>query len=165
MTPRRLREVFEVNFFGAVDVADEFAPVLQGQRRGALLNVLSVLSWLAIGDGYSATKAALWSASNTQRLLLAEQRRPWSTSLYLGYTDTPMTANVDAEKNDPADVVAQAYAGWPPASTRSSPTTSPARSRPDWLLRSRPRTRRSPRRRGSRRRAIRARKTVRLGDL
>lgn len=105
-----LREVFEVNFFGAVDVADKFAPVLQANGGGGLLNVLSVLSWLAVGDGYSAAKAALWSASNMQRLLLAEQGT-LVTSLYLGYTDTPMTANVDAPKNDPADVVAQAYAG------------------------------------------------------
>jgi NAD(P)-dependent dehydrogenase (short-subunit alcohol dehydrogenase family) len=105
-----LREVFEVNFFGAVDVADKFAPVLGRNGGGALLNVLSVLSWIAIGDGYSAAKAALWSASNMQRILLAGQGT-LVTSLYLGYTDTPMTAGVDAPKNDPADVVAQAYAG------------------------------------------------------
>jgi NAD(P)-dependent dehydrogenase (short-subunit alcohol dehydrogenase family) len=105
-----LREVFEVNFFGAIDVADKFAPVLKANSGGALLNVLSVLSWLGIGDGYSATKAALWAASNMQRVLLAEQNT-LVTSLYLGYTDTPMTADVEAEKNDPADVVAQAYAG------------------------------------------------------
>jgi NAD(P)-dependent dehydrogenase (short-subunit alcohol dehydrogenase family) len=107
---KALREVFEVNFFGAVDVADKFAPVLKANGGGALLNVLSVLSWLGIGDGYSATKAALWAASNMQRVVLAQQST-LVTSLYLGYTDTPMTANVDAPKNDPADVVAQAYAG------------------------------------------------------
>jgi hypothetical protein len=31
--------------------------------------------------------------------------------LHLGYTDTPMTARLDVEKNDPADVVAAAYDG------------------------------------------------------
>lgn len=105
-----LRQIFETNFFGPVDVADKFAPVLKANGGGALLNVLSVLSWIALGDSYSATKAALWSATNTQRLLLAEQGT-LVTALYLGYTDTPMTAGVEAEKNDPADVVAQAYAG------------------------------------------------------
>ena len=105
-----LREVFEVNFFGPLEVADAFAPTLKANGGGALLNVLSVLSWIAIGDGYSASKAALWSATNMQRLLLADQGT-LVTALYLGYTDTPMTAGVDAEKNDPADVVAQAYAG------------------------------------------------------
>jgi NAD(P)-dependent dehydrogenase (short-subunit alcohol dehydrogenase family) len=105
-----LRDLFDVNFFGALDVADAFAPILKANGGGALLNVLSVLSWLGIGDGYSATKAALWSATNTQRLQLAQQGT-LVTSLHLGYTDTPMTAGVDAPKNDPADVVAQAYAG------------------------------------------------------
>lgn len=105
-----LREVFEVNFFGPLDVAEAFSPALKANGGGALLNVLSVLSWIAIGDGYSATKAALWSATNTQRLLLAEQGT-LVTALYLGYTDTPMTKDVDAPKNSPVDVVAQAYAG------------------------------------------------------
>jgi NAD(P)-dependent dehydrogenase (short-subunit alcohol dehydrogenase family) len=105
-----LREVFEVNFFGPLVVADAFAPALKANGGGALLNVLSVLSWLGSGDAYSATKAALWSATNTQRLLLAEQGT-LVTGLYLGYTDTPMVADVDAPKNDPADVIAQAYAG------------------------------------------------------
>jgi NAD(P)-dependent dehydrogenase (short-subunit alcohol dehydrogenase family) len=105
-----LRELFEVNFFGAVAVADAFAPVLASNGGGALLNVLSVLSWIGVGDGYSATKAALWSATNTQRIQLAENGT-LVTALYVGYTDTPMTAGLDVPKNAPDDVVSQAYAG------------------------------------------------------
>ena len=105
-----LRALFEVNFFGPLAVADAFAPALAANGGGALLNVLSVLSWLGVGDGYSATKAALWSATNTQRLALAEQGI-LVTALHLGYADTPMTAGLDVPKNDPADVVQQAYAG------------------------------------------------------
>lgn len=105
-----LRELFEVNYFGPLAVADAFAPALAANGGGAVLNVLSVLSWLGIGDGYSATKAALWSATNTQRLHLAAQGT-LVTALYLGYTDTPMTAGLNVPKNDPADVVSQAYAG------------------------------------------------------
>lgn len=105
-----LRELFEVNYFGPLAVADAFAPALAASGGGAVLNVLSVLSWLGIGDGYSATKAALWSATNTQRLHLAAQGT-LVTALYLGYTDTPMTAGLNVPKNDPADVVSQAYAG------------------------------------------------------
>jgi len=107
---KALRELFEVNFFGPLAVADAFAATLAAQGGGAILNVLSVLSWLGHGDGYSATKAALWSASNTQRVSLAAQNT-LVTTLHLGYTDTPMTAGLDVPKNDPADVVAQAYAG------------------------------------------------------
>lgn len=105
-----LRQLFEVNYFGPLAVADAFAPALAANGGGAVLNVLSVLSWLGIGDGYSATKAALWSATNTQRLHLAAQGT-LVTALYLGYTDTPMTAGLNVPKNDPADVVSQAYAG------------------------------------------------------
>ncbi|HEX4191420.1 MAG TPA: SDR family oxidoreductase [Marmoricola sp.] len=104
------RVIFETNFFGPLEVANAFAPVLKANGGGALLNVLSVLSWIALGDAYSATKAALWSASNTQRLAWAGDGI-LVTSLYLGYTDTPMTVGVDAEKNDPADVVRAAYDG------------------------------------------------------
>lgn len=108
--PSALRDLFDVNLFGALDVTNAFAPALAANGGGAVLNVLSVLSWLGIGDGYSASKAALWSATNTQRLQLAGQGT-LVTALHLGYTDTPMTAGVDAPKNDPADVVAQAYDG------------------------------------------------------
>ncbi|MET3962283.1 NAD(P)-dependent dehydrogenase (short-subunit alcohol dehydrogenase family) [Marmoricola sp. OAE513] len=87
------RALFETNFFGPLEVANAFAPALAKNGGGALLNVLSVLSWLALGDTYSATKAALWSASNTQRLAWQAQGT-LVTSLYLGYTDTPMTAGV-----------------------------------------------------------------------
>ncbi len=103
------RALFETNYWGALAVADAFAPALR-THKGALLNVLSVLSWIGIGDAYSATKAALWSATNTQRILLAPDGVQVS-ALHLGYTDTPMTRGVTAPKNDPADVVRDAYDG------------------------------------------------------
>lgn len=72
--------------------------------------MLSVLSWLGIGDAYSATKAALWQATNTQRVTLAPTG-VHVASLHLGYADTPMTKGVNAPKLDPADVVRSAYDG------------------------------------------------------
>ncbi len=72
--------------------------------------MLSVLSWLGVGDAYSASKAALWQAANTQRIVLA----PFGVhvaGLHLGYADTPMTRGIDAPKLDPADVVRTAYDG------------------------------------------------------
>lgn len=103
------RALFETNYWGALAVADAFTPALR-VHRGSLLNVLSVLSWVGYGDTYSATKAALWSATNTLRVKLAEDG-VHVASLHLGYTDTPMTANVTEPKNDPADVVRTAYEG------------------------------------------------------
>ena len=102
------RQLFETNYWGALAVADAFTPALR-KTGGTLLNVLSVLSWLGLGDSYSATKAALWSATNTLRVKLAGDVHV--ASLHLGYTDTPMTTNVTEPKNDPADVVRSAYDG------------------------------------------------------
>lgn len=105
-----LRRIFETNFFGALAVARSFAPVLGSNGGGALLNVHSVLSWIGLAGGYSASKAALWSATNSLRLELAAQGT-LVTGLHLGYTDTPMTAGIDAPMNDPADIVRSAYDG------------------------------------------------------
>jgi len=103
------RQLFETNYWGALAVVDAFTPALR-TSKGTLLNVLSVLSWVGHGDTYSATKAALWSATNTLRVKLADDGIHVA-SLHLGYTDTPMTANVTEPKNDPADVVRSAYDG------------------------------------------------------
>lgn len=105
-----LRRTFETNFFGALAVAREFAPVLGANGGGVLLNVHSVLSWIGLAGAYSASKAALWSATNSLRLELAPQGT-LVTGLHLGYTDTPMTAGIDAPMNDAADVVRDAYDG------------------------------------------------------
>lgn len=100
-----VERVFATNVFGALRVAKAFAPALARNGGGALVDVLSVLSWLAIAGGYSASKAALWSLTGSLRLELAPQGTQ-VVGAHLGYTDTPMIAGLDVEKNDPADVVA-----------------------------------------------------------
>jgi NAD(P)-dependent dehydrogenase (short-subunit alcohol dehydrogenase family) len=105
-----VRANFETNFFGALAVARDFAPVLARNGGGAIVNVLSVLSWIGLAGSYSASKAALWSATNSLRLDLAGQGTQ-VVGLHLGYTDTPMTKDVTAPKNDPADIVRAAYDG------------------------------------------------------
>lgn len=104
------RHLFDVNFWAQLEMTNAFAPVLAANGGGAVLNVLSVLSWLGIADAYSASKAAFWSATSVQRLALAKNGTQ-VVGLHLGYTDTPMTVGIDAPKNDPADVVAAAYDG------------------------------------------------------
>ncbi|PXW35817.1 UNVERIFIED_CONTAM: short-subunit dehydrogenase [Williamsia faeni] len=105
-----IRGLMDTNVYGPLLVTKAFAPVLASRGGGAVLNVHSVLSWLAIGGSYSVSKAALWMTTNVLRLELASQGTQ-VVGLHLGYTDTPMVAGVDAEKNDPADVVRDAYAG------------------------------------------------------
>lgn len=99
-----IRSMFETNFFGPVRVGRAFAPILARNGGGALLDVHSALSWLGVAGAYSAAKAAMWSATNSFRIELAGQGTH-VVGLHLGYTDTPMIADIDAPKNDPADVV------------------------------------------------------------
>ena len=100
-----VEDVFATNVFGALRVAKAFAPVIARNGGGAVVDVLSALSWLATSGGYSASKAALWSITNSLRLELAPQGIQ-VVGAHLGYTDTPLIAGLDVEKNDPADVVA-----------------------------------------------------------
>ncbi|MFE1996310.1 SDR family oxidoreductase [Streptomyces parvulus] len=95
--------LFDINVFGPLRIARAFAPVLAENGGGALVNVHSVLSWVAGAGAYGATKAALWSATNSLRLELSGQGTQ-VVGVHLGYTDTDMTKGIDAPKNDPRDV-------------------------------------------------------------
>ncbi|WP_377270975.1 SDR family oxidoreductase [Peterkaempfera sp. SMS 1(5)a] len=105
-----VRREFEANFFGPLDVVRAFVPVIERNGGGHILNVHSVLSWIAVAGSYSATKAALWSATNSLRLDLAP-RGIGVTGLHVGYIDTDMAAAVDAPKSSPLSVAAQALDG------------------------------------------------------
>ncbi|MDQ0579224.1 SDR family oxidoreductase [Streptomyces rishiriensis] len=101
------------NYFGPLAATRAFAPVIERNGGGAVLNVLSVLSWLhpaGLGS-YAATKAAAWALTNATREELAP-RGITVSALHVGYMDTDMAAAVPAEqKADPADVAAQALTG------------------------------------------------------
>ena len=102
-----IRAELETNVFGIIRVARAFAPVLARHPSSAMVNVLSVLSWLAFGRGYEISKAAAWSATNSLRVRLREQGTI-VTALHVAYMDTDMAAGVTALKADPRDVAAQA---------------------------------------------------------
>ena len=97
-----IRLEMETHYFGTLDVTRAFAPQLAG---GAVLNVLSVLSWVTAptSAAYSAAKSAQWSLTNALRIELAEQNTQ-VTALHVGYMDTDMARGVDAPKSDPAAV-------------------------------------------------------------
>jgi NAD(P)-dependent dehydrogenase (short-subunit alcohol dehydrogenase family) len=105
-----IREVFETNYFGALRVAKAFAPILADNGGGALVDIASLLSWVAGFGGYGDSKAALWSATNSLRIELAKQGT-LVTGVHLGYTDTDMVAEFDVPKNDPRDVARQIVDG------------------------------------------------------
>ena len=105
----QLRRELEVNLFGPLAVTSAFADRV-AERSGVVVNVASVLSWLALGGSYSVSKAALWSATDSMRLELAREASRSSASTW-AYVDTDMTAGVDAPKTAPADVVRQVLDG------------------------------------------------------
>jgi NAD(P)-dependent dehydrogenase (short-subunit alcohol dehydrogenase family) len=84
--------------------------VLEKNGGGALVDIHSALSWLPTTGAYPSTKAALWSVTNTLRLELAAQGTQ-VVGAHLGYTDTPLTAGLDVDKEDPRDIVAAIYDG------------------------------------------------------
>jgi NAD(P)-dependent dehydrogenase (short-subunit alcohol dehydrogenase family) len=100
------RAQLETNFFGPFVTSRAFAPVLKRNGGGAILNVLSVLSWVTLPGSvtYSASKAAAWALTNGLRGELRAQETQ-VLGLHVGYIDTDMTAAVTDPKSDPADVV------------------------------------------------------------
>lgn len=102
-----LREHLEVNTFGTLRLSRAFAPILAKQGGGALINVLSVLSWLSPpgSGGYSTSKSAQWGLTNGLRGELREQKT-LVIGVHPAYIDTDMVADVQAPKSTPQEVVA-----------------------------------------------------------
>ncbi|GHE26472.1 short-chain dehydrogenase [Kitasatospora indigofera] len=108
-----VRFEMETNYFGPLLVTRAFAPVIEANGGGAVLNVLSALSWLHLPEhgAYSAAKAAAWALTGAARLELAPRGIAVS-ALHVGFMDTEMAAHVPADrKTDPASVAAQALDG------------------------------------------------------
>ncbi len=105
-----IRREFETNFYGPLHTTRAFAPIIEANGGGHLLNVHSVLSWIALLGSYSGSKAALWSQTNSLRLEL-KPRGIGVTGLHVGYVDTDLAAHVDGPKASPQSVAEQALDG------------------------------------------------------
>jgi NAD(P)-dependent dehydrogenase (short-subunit alcohol dehydrogenase family) len=101
-----IRAELETNLFGIIRVTRAFSPILARHPSSSIVNVLSVLSWLASGRGYDISKAAAWSATNSMRMRLRDQGTV-VTALHVAYMDTDMTAGLDVPKADPRDIARQ----------------------------------------------------------
>lgn len=105
------RRIFETNFYGMLGMSKAFAPVLKANGGGALLNVLSVVSWVSGAmAAYSASKAAAWSLTNALRLELASQHTQ-VTALHMGFVDTDLARDFNAPKSTAEDIVRRALDG------------------------------------------------------
>ena len=102
------RAEFETNFYGPWRMSQAFAPVLAAQDGGAIVNVLSALSWLNLPgcSTYCTSKSAAWGLTNALRNELRAQRTQ-VLGLHVGFMDTDLTAGVNAPKVSPDDVALQ----------------------------------------------------------
>ena len=103
-----IRLEMETQFFGTLSMVRAFAPVLKSNGGGAIVNILSALSWFSYkgANAYAASKAAAWSLTNGVRLELAGQGTT-VTGVFLGAADTDMTKGYDGPTL-PASAVADA---------------------------------------------------------
>jgi NAD(P)-dependent dehydrogenase (short-subunit alcohol dehydrogenase family) len=103
-----LRRQLETNTLGPLQMTRAFAPALEANGGGAVVNMLSVLSWVTFPStsAYSASKAAAWSVTNASRGELRAQGTQ-VVGVHVGYLDTDMAAHVDGPKTDPADLARQ----------------------------------------------------------
>ncbi len=105
--PDMLKYDMNVNYFGTLNMIRSFVPVLEQRGNGAIANIISIVglaSVFAIG-GYSASKAALFSATQAMRAEL----RAKNISVYgifPGPIDTDMARDFDMPKTS-AQVAAE----------------------------------------------------------
>ncbi|MEU4491583.1 SDR family oxidoreductase [Streptomyces purpurascens] len=107
-----IRLEMDTHFYGTLSVVRGFAAQIAANGGGAILNILSALSWFSFPESgaYCAAKSAQWSLTNSLRLQLADQGIRVA-GLHVAYMDTDMTRAVTAPKSAPTDVARLAADG------------------------------------------------------
>jgi NAD(P)-dependent dehydrogenase (short-subunit alcohol dehydrogenase family) len=107
-----LRNVLDTNFHGVYALSRAFAPILGTNGGGALVNMLSALSWVSMPNtsAYSVSKAAAWALTNGLRNELRGQGTQ-VVGVHAGYIDTDMVRDVDSPKARPEDIARAVLAG------------------------------------------------------
>ena len=107
-----VRRELETNVFGGLTMIRELAPTLAAHGGGAVVNVLSAMSWFGVkgGNAYHLSKAAAWAMTNGVRLELADQGT-LVTAVHLGLADTDMSAGWHVAKISPSDLADAALDG------------------------------------------------------
>ncbi len=100
-TTNDLMADMQVNYFGTLSMVNAFVPVIERNGGGTIANVISVVglaSMAGIG-GYSASKAALFSATQAMRAQL-KARDILVCGIFPGPIDTDMAKDFPMEKAD-----------------------------------------------------------------
>ncbi|MFF4014136.1 SDR family oxidoreductase [Streptomyces sp. NPDC001843] len=107
-----VRLEMDTHYLGTLSVVRGFVPQIVANGGGAILNILSVLSWFSFpqSGAYCAAKSAEWSLTNALRVQLADQGIRVA-GLHVGPMDTDMMREVDGPKTAPVDVARLAVDG------------------------------------------------------
>jgi NAD(P)-dependent dehydrogenase (short-subunit alcohol dehydrogenase family) len=107
-----LRQEMEVNVYGLLGMTRAFAPILRKNGGGAIVNMLSVVSWFTVPftATYCASKHAALAVSDGSRIELRRQKTQ-VVGVYAGYIDTDMAAGIDQPKTPPRQIADRALDG------------------------------------------------------
>jgi NAD(P)-dependent dehydrogenase (short-subunit alcohol dehydrogenase family) len=107
-----LRREMEVNVYGMLAMTRAFAPILAKNGGGAIVNMLSVVSWFTVpfNATYCATKHAALVVSDASRIELKSQKTQ-VVGVYAGFIDTDMATGIDRPKTPPHQVADRALEG------------------------------------------------------
>ncbi|GAB4084967.1 SDR family oxidoreductase [Myceligenerans cantabricum] len=107
-----VRHELETNVLGHLGMIREYAPALATNGGGAIMNILSAMSWFGVqgASTYHLTKAAAWAMTNGVRRELAAQGT-LVTAVHLGLADTDMSAGWAVDKIAPSDLADAALDG------------------------------------------------------
>jgi NAD(P)-dependent dehydrogenase (short-subunit alcohol dehydrogenase family) len=99
----------DTSFFGTLSMIRAFASVFGRNGDGAIINVLSILSFAQYAPwaSYGASKGAAWALSNAARDELAP-RETHVTSVHCSFVDSDITADIEFPKMAPEVLVATA---------------------------------------------------------
>jgi NAD(P)-dependent dehydrogenase (short-subunit alcohol dehydrogenase family) len=97
-----IRLELDTHFWGTLAMVRAFAPVLAANGGGAIVNVLSALSWFSYNGSNASgvAKAAEWSLTNGIRLELAHQGT-LVTGVHLGAANTDIMAGYEGDMIEP----------------------------------------------------------------
>lgn len=107
-----LERQFATNVYGPLHMVRAFAPVIERNGGGDVVNLLSVVSFAAMPGlaAYNASKAASWSLTMSLRASLAAKGITVH-SVFPGPVDTEMAAELTFPKTSAADVARAIVAG------------------------------------------------------
>jgi short-subunit dehydrogenase len=125
---------FATNCCGTLRVTRAFAPVLEANGGGAIVNVLSLLALAPIPgmSAYCASKAAAHSLTQALRAQLAP-RGIRVVGAYPGAMDTDMMKGADVPKADPATVARKILDSLEAGQEETAPDTFSSQAYQMWL--------------------------------